>query len=131
MADSFDPKLDDESSEPKRRFGSGRSIEDVLNEVYRHTSCFMRDMERIQSYLEAVSRKRDNTSPVRAAARPDLLTRRDHAQQRQAAIDNDVLADDHRRLGAAEPGDDIGDVLGADGAPDWRRAAEGVAVSGG
>ena len=43
-----------------RRFGTGRSFEDVLNEVYRHTACLTRDMERIQSYLEAMSRKRDN-----------------------------------------------------------------------
>ena len=45
-----------------RRFGTGRSFEDLLNEVYRHTSCLTRDLERVQSYLEAVSRKRDNTA---------------------------------------------------------------------
>jgi hypothetical protein len=43
-----------------RRFGTGRSFEDLLNEVYRHTSCLVRDLERIESYLEAVSRKRGN-----------------------------------------------------------------------
>jgi hypothetical protein len=60
MADSIDPKIDDESTDPKKRFGTGRSFEEVLNEVHRHTSCLVRDWERIQTYLEAVSRKRDN-----------------------------------------------------------------------
>jgi hypothetical protein len=54
-----DPIHGDESSENKH-FGNGRSFEEVLNEVYRHTSCLARDWQRIQTYLEAVSRKRDN-----------------------------------------------------------------------
>jgi len=41
-----------------RRFGTGRSFEDVLSEVYRHTSCLTRDLERAQSYLERPSRER-------------------------------------------------------------------------
>jgi hypothetical protein len=60
MAQSFDRPDGDESTETTRRFGTGRSFEEVLNEVYRHTSCLARDWERVQSYLEAVSRKRDN-----------------------------------------------------------------------
>ncbi len=51
MADSIDPKIDDESTDPKKRFGTGRSFEEVLNEVHRHTSCLVRDWERIQTYL--------------------------------------------------------------------------------
>jgi hypothetical protein len=62
MANSIDPKIDDESTDPKKRFGTGRSFEEVLNEVHRHTSCLVRDWERIQTYLEAVSRKRDNNA---------------------------------------------------------------------
>jgi hypothetical protein len=62
MAQPFDRKDGDESSEPKKRFGTGRSFEEVLNEVYRHSACLTRDMERIQSYLEAVSRKKDNNA---------------------------------------------------------------------
>jgi hypothetical protein len=59
----YDRLNGDEATEPKkRRFGTGRSFEDLLNEVYRHTSCLTKDMERIQSYLEAVSRKRDNNA---------------------------------------------------------------------
>jgi len=60
MAQSSDRPNIDESTEPKKRFGTGRSFEEVLNEVYRHTACLTRDMERIQSYLEGISRKRDN-----------------------------------------------------------------------
>ena len=60
MANSFDPKHGEESTEGKRRFGNGTSFEEVLNEVHRHTSCLARDWERIQTYLEAISRKRDN-----------------------------------------------------------------------
>ena len=62
MADSIDPKIDEESTDTKKRFGTGRSFEDLLNEVHRHMGCLTRDMERIQSYLEAVSRKRDNNA---------------------------------------------------------------------
>jgi hypothetical protein len=62
MAQSFDRQAGDADAEPKRRFGTGRSFEDLLNEVYRHAGCLTRDMERIQSYLEAVSRKRDNNA---------------------------------------------------------------------
>jgi len=63
MAQSSDPENDDQVQAPvKRRFGTGRSFEDLCNEVYRHGACLMRDMERIQSYLEAVSRKRDNNA---------------------------------------------------------------------
>lgn len=50
----------DEKARGNRRFGNGRTFEDVLSEVYRHTSCLTRDLERIQTYLEAMSRKRDN-----------------------------------------------------------------------
>ena len=60
MAQPIDPKDRGESTEPTKRFGTGRSFEEVLNEVYRHTSCLTRDLERVQSYLEGVSRKRDN-----------------------------------------------------------------------
>jgi hypothetical protein len=60
MAKLYDPNNGDESSDATKQFGTGRSFEEVLNEVYRHTSCLARDWERIQSYLEAVSRKRDN-----------------------------------------------------------------------
>ena len=60
MADSIDPKIDEESTDAKKRFGTGRSFEEVLNEVHRHTSCLARDWERIQTYLEGYSRKRDN-----------------------------------------------------------------------
>src|SRR5260221_317328 len=31
MADSIDPKVDEESTDPKKRFGTGRSFEEVLN----------------------------------------------------------------------------------------------------
>jgi hypothetical protein len=60
MADSIDPRVDEEHGDTKKRFGTGRSFEEVLNEVHRHTSCLARDWDRIQGYLEAVSRKRDN-----------------------------------------------------------------------
>ena len=60
MANSIDPQMDEDHGETKKQFGNGRSFEEVLNEVYRHTSCLARDWQRIQSYLEAVSRKRDN-----------------------------------------------------------------------
>jgi hypothetical protein len=56
---NHDP-IGEESAEGSKHFGTGRSFEEVLNEVYRHTSCLARDWQRIQSYLEAVSRKRDN-----------------------------------------------------------------------
>jgi hypothetical protein len=49
-----------QTANPNRRFGTGRSFEDLLNEVCRHTSCLAKDLERVQSYMEAVSRKRDN-----------------------------------------------------------------------
>jgi hypothetical protein len=52
----------DEGAQTNRRFGTGRSFEDLLNEVYRHSGCLVRDLERVQSYLEAVSRKRDNNA---------------------------------------------------------------------
>jgi hypothetical protein len=58
MAEQSDQKQERNSN---RRFGTGRSFEDLLNEVYRHGDCLTRDLERIQSYLEAVSRKRDNS----------------------------------------------------------------------
>ena len=57
MADSIDPKIDDESTEPKKRFGTGRSFEEVLNEVHRHTSCLVRDWERIQTYLAGCGKR--------------------------------------------------------------------------
>ena len=60
MADSNDPHIDEEPAKEPKRFGTGRSFEEVLNEVHRHTSCLVRDWERIQTYLEAISRKRDN-----------------------------------------------------------------------
>ena len=52
----------DQKGTGNRRFGTGRSFEDVLNEIYRHANCLMTDLERVQSYLEAVSRKRDNNA---------------------------------------------------------------------
>lgn len=58
MAEQSDKK---QAGASNRRFGTGRSFEDLCNEVYRHGSCLLRDLERIESYLEAVSRKRDNS----------------------------------------------------------------------
>ena len=60
MAQSSERPKSDKSGEPKKRFGTGRSFEEVLNEVYRHAACLTRDLERVQSYLEGISRKRDN-----------------------------------------------------------------------
>jgi hypothetical protein len=57
MAEQSDQK---QKANSNRRFGTGRSFEDLCNEVYRHGTCLLRDLERIQSYLEAVSRKRNN-----------------------------------------------------------------------
>ena len=64
MAQPYHRKEEHEVQEStgNRRFGTGRSFEDLLNEVYRHTSCLMRDLERVESYLEAVSRKGDNNA---------------------------------------------------------------------
>lgn len=39
MAQSFDPENGEESKDASKRFGTGRSFEEVLNEVYRHTAC--------------------------------------------------------------------------------------------
>jgi hypothetical protein len=61
MAEPTGQNRDAKSNGPRyRRFGTGRNFEDLCNEVYRHGACLMRDLERIESYLEAVSRKRDN-----------------------------------------------------------------------
>ena len=61
MAQPFDQNDRDEP-EAKKRFGTGRSFEEVLNEVYRHVGCLTRDIERVESYLEGISRKRDNNA---------------------------------------------------------------------
>ena len=60
MAQSFVRNGEEANLPNNRRFGTGKSFEDLLNEVYRHGACLVRDLERVQSYLEAVSRKRDN-----------------------------------------------------------------------
>jgi hypothetical protein len=60
MTQSFIKRGEEANVPNKRRFGTGKSFEDLLNEVYRHGACLMRDLERVQSHLEAVSHKRDN-----------------------------------------------------------------------
>ena len=62
MTQPSDRNRGEQSTASNRRFGTGRSFEDLLNEVYRHTACLVRDLERAESYLEAVSRKRDNNA---------------------------------------------------------------------
>ena len=56
MAEQSNDKHDRPSN---RRYGTGRTFEDLCNEVYRHGKCLMRDLERIESYIAAVSRMRD------------------------------------------------------------------------